>query len=136
MYSIKKTIDENVERGFRLKKIREKLGFEGRSLSKFAEAIEYDQSNLSNMEKGKKTIPLTVVEMLFNRHNVSANWLLFGQGEIFMNTETNVLAEQAATYKNEDDRLTRLERENEVLHIRLQGKETENTLLRKMVGIN
>ena len=78
------------EKGERLKKLREFLGFPGRKMSSFSSEIGYAQSNLSNIEAGIKDLPVTVAKALSDRYNVNANWLLFGKGEMIENSQMKI----------------------------------------------
>jgi phage repressor protein C with HTH and peptisase S24 domain len=72
-----------IERGSRLRQIRENLGFDGRKRSLFANVINYAQSNLGHMEVGRKDVPISIAEILSKKYNVSSDWLLFGIGSMY-----------------------------------------------------
>lgn len=74
-----------MESGERLKLVREKLGFGGRNMRKFANEINYAQPSISAIESGQKPIPVKIAEILSNRYQVNADWLLFEIGEMFSN---------------------------------------------------
>ena len=74
-----------MESGERLKLVREKLGFGGRNMRKFANEINYAQPSISAIESGLKPIPIKIAEILSNRYQINADWLLFEIGEMFSN---------------------------------------------------
>lgn len=64
---------ENITFGERLKKIRVDNNVSQNELAKY---LEITPSSLSYYENGVRTPPITIINKLVNRFNVSANWLL------------------------------------------------------------
>lgn len=76
---------DRYERGNRLKKLIEILGFTGKS---FAETIGMSQGAVSNVITGKRAITIELVDRISQRHsNVNILWLLFGQGSALKNDD-------------------------------------------------
>jgi len=67
--------------GQRLKKLREELNL---SQGKMANLLGVSQSALSKWESGKREIPIGVLIKLKQKFNVNLNWLLSGQGDMFL----------------------------------------------------
>ncbi len=65
----------------RLKKLRETLGH---SQSNFAKLISMDRSNYCRVEKGKRELADYYVELICLKFNVNKEWLLQGDGEMFI----------------------------------------------------
>jgi phage repressor protein C with HTH and peptisase S24 domain len=81
-----------IEKGERLKEIRNFLGYGGRKLSEFAGELDYYQSNLSKIENGERDIPTSLLEKLSKRYNISSDWLLYGVGsQTLSSNETTAL---------------------------------------------
>ena len=69
--------------------IREK----GYSASRFAEEINFNQSNLSKILRGERKVPSELETKILERfQDVNKVWLLTGEGEMLTNNET--LSEQ------------------------------------------
>lgn len=66
----------------RLARIRKDLGF--RTQKDFAEVLEMPWRTLQTYEQATTAIPSTFILKLKNQFNISADWLLFGVGEIFL----------------------------------------------------
>ncbi|MCS6876638.1 MAG: helix-turn-helix transcriptional regulator, partial [Aquificaceae bacterium] len=76
---MKKELQE--ETGERLRAIREALGYSG---ADFAEALGIGVETYRNYERGLANIPLGVLKALRERFSVNLNYLITGQGNMFM----------------------------------------------------
>ncbi len=65
----------------RLRLIRELLQF---NQTEFSKALGFKQSHISAVESEKKEVSVKIIYALVNKFKVSANWLLSGEGEIFL----------------------------------------------------
>lgn len=77
----------------RLREVRENLGF---SQGEFAEKLEIKQQLLSKYETGRLDISNTIKVRLHVDFNVSIDWLLTGNGNIFINNSNEKLSFQDA----------------------------------------
>jgi transcriptional regulator with XRE-family HTH domain len=68
----------------RLIKFRESLKL---NQKQFAEAINFNQSYVSEIERGKKDITIKLVSKLFEQYQVSTHWLLYGYGNMIIANE-------------------------------------------------
>ena len=77
--------NQHIEKGLRLKKIREILCGTDKSLVKFSEEMGIQYSNYSRIENGHRDIPTSLLEKLANvskgNMKVNINYLLIGNGE-------------------------------------------------------
>jgi transcriptional regulator with XRE-family HTH domain len=73
-----------MESGLRLREVREKLGFGGRNMNRFAKAIDYPQPSLSAIESGSRPISKVLATILTSRYNISSDWLLLEKGICLM----------------------------------------------------
>lgn len=73
----------------RLRKIREKLGY---TQGEFAKELQIKQQLLSKYETGRLDISNTLKVKLHLDFNVSIDWLLTGNGSIFLNNSEQKLS--------------------------------------------
>lgn len=72
----------HVEIGERLKKFRKSIGV---SQSEFAERLKIHQPNLSEIEKGTRTLGGGILQKLMNEYTqLSIKWLMLGEGEMIL----------------------------------------------------
>lgn len=64
----------------RFSMVREKLGFSQKDL---ADSLGIQKSVVSEIESGKRDLSKNVMISLMNKFNVSTDWLLTGEGEMF-----------------------------------------------------
>lgn len=64
----------------RFSMVREKLGFSQKDL---ADSLGIQKSVVSEIESGKRELSKNVMIALMNKFNVSTDWLLTGEGEMF-----------------------------------------------------
>lgn len=64
----------------RFSMVREKLGFSQKDL---ADSLGIQKSVVSEIESGKRELSKNVMISLMNKFNVSTDWLLTGEGEMF-----------------------------------------------------
>ena len=74
--------------GKRLKSIREKLEF---SQEKFGNKIGLSNSGVSKIESGSTNLSKQVTVALVREFNVNENWLLTGDGEMFVENDNSLL---------------------------------------------
>ncbi len=67
----------------RLKEIRKALGF---SQTEFAKHLGITQTAYSMIENGKRPLASKYVKVICSTFNVNENWLLTGQGEMFLSS--------------------------------------------------
>ena len=68
-----------------LKSLRQELGL---SLSKFSEKLEIPAMTLSRYERGERMPSAQLFIQLDKKLNVNLNWLVSGEGEMFVNRNT------------------------------------------------
>lgn len=73
--------DYSVDMCLRIKEIRKVLGMDR---DKFAESLAISLSHLTNVENGKRAITVDLLNMLYIVYGVSADYVLFGKGEMFL----------------------------------------------------
>lgn len=73
--------DYSVDMCLRIKEIRKVLGMDR---DKFAESLAISLSHLTNVENGKRAITVDFLNMLYLVYGVSADYVLFGKGEMFL----------------------------------------------------
>ena len=66
----------------RLKKIRNEFRL---NQKEFAEKLRFNQSYYSELERAKKAMTIQALKALIERFNVSADWMLTGQGPMLLN---------------------------------------------------
>ena len=71
----------------RLRLIRMLLHF---NQTEFSKALGFKQSHISAIESEKKEVSVNIIYALINKFKVSANWLLSGNGEMFLTHHDHV----------------------------------------------
>ncbi|MCB0551214.1 MAG: helix-turn-helix transcriptional regulator [Phaeodactylibacter sp.] len=105
----------------RLKWLRRSLGM---TQEEFAEKMDISQSTYSHIEKGgKSNLTLGQTLLLFERLDVSPNWLLLGRGNKFLKEEpaprVYVTEEEQAPYQAQGSQESKKgSLKEEVLHIK------------------
>lgn len=61
----------------------------------FAHKMGFKPSYYSELEAGKREMTARVLSTLFTLFNVSADWMLSGQGSMFLNTPSHTLVVEA-----------------------------------------
>lgn len=79
----------------RLALLRKTLGF--RTQKDFAEVLDMPWRTLQSYEQATTSIPSTFIFKLKNQFNISANWLLFGKGEMFLTQNSQKLEFENST---------------------------------------
>jgi len=96
--------------GQRLKMLRKSINF---SQDEMADALKCKRPMLSLYENGKTSIPDEIYLIVNNLYNVDLNWLLTGEGEMYisqqptsvLNTNTNIvndLKQEITTLRNKN----------------------------------
>lgn len=67
-----------------LKEIRKNTGL---TQQEFAKELDVALSTVASVENGTREISKSVMKVLIEKYNISANWLLTGDGEMYENTE-------------------------------------------------
>jgi transcriptional regulator with XRE-family HTH domain len=76
----------NVEIGARLRQFRENLDLSQREFSK---CIDISQSYCSMLERGTLTINPLIMRTIYENFNISVDWLITGEGDIFRRGKTS-----------------------------------------------
>lgn len=112
----------------RIQALIEALGISGREFCK-----SIGQSNSWNRTIGKNIGTDIVVKILSTYPQVNINWLMFGEGDIFVNTEANMLKDSSPKLyfnKNIENLLEELRLDNKDL--REENKQLRESLLELM----
>ncbi|MDR0302347.1 MAG: helix-turn-helix domain-containing protein [Treponema sp.] len=75
--------------GDRFREIREKLGV---NQSELARAIDANPSIISDIERGEKEPSKKIISSLITKYKVNSNWLLTGEGSMFITLSKNEIA--------------------------------------------
>jgi len=75
--------------GDRFKELRENLHF---NQSELARLIEANPSIISDIERGEKEPSKKIISALIIKYQINSNWLLTGEGEMFIKTAGNEIA--------------------------------------------
>jgi SOS-response transcriptional repressor LexA len=75
--------------GDRFKELRENLRF---NQSELARLIEANPSIISDIERGEKEPSKKIISALIIKYKINSNWLLTGEGEMFVKTSGNEIA--------------------------------------------
>lgn len=75
------SVGYTVDLCLRIKEVRKALRM---SRQKFAEKLSVSISHLSNIENGKRSVTIDFVYALYQLYNVSADYVLFGKGGMFL----------------------------------------------------
>lgn len=85
MVKMKKT-DLMIEIGTRLKQFRNNLDLSQRDLSK---RLDISQTYYSMLERGKLPLSPLIMRIIFEHFNISLDWLITGEGDIFYRGKNN-----------------------------------------------
>ena len=80
-----------------LNRIREVIIKSGISDNAFAKSIDVPQATFSNMFQRKSEPKPSWLRLISEKYNVSANWLLTGEGEMFTTPDTEVATKEQIT---------------------------------------
>jgi len=75
---------ESVKKDSRIKQVRFSLGFD---VKKMAEVLNVTVQHVYNMESESKPVSLGTVSLLFEKFNISSNWLLHGKGSMLFDAD-------------------------------------------------
>ena len=103
--------NQKLEQCARLKTLRIELGYKQ---GEFAQLVGLKQGSYSDIERGKNAINLKILGFLAKNYNVNANWLILGDGEIYLKKEKNLTPIQIASSYLEE-RLAKIEKDILVL---------------------
>lgn len=78
--------DYSVDLCLRIKEVRKALRM---SRQKFAEKLSVSMSHLSNIENGKRSVTIDFLCALRRLYDVSADYVLFGKGAMFLDKSEN-----------------------------------------------
>lgn len=65
--------------GERFSQMRRELGF---NQTQFADELEIDRPSINKIEKDKRTPSYNIIQKLL-KYNISIDWLLYGEGQMF-----------------------------------------------------
>ena len=85
--------------GERVKEIRKELGL---TLEKFGEKLGVKKNALSAIENGRNSLTEQMAKAICREYNVSSNYLINGDGEMFDNLPQTILDELCAQYDLSD----------------------------------
>lgn len=85
--------------GERVKQVRKELGL---SLEKFGEKIGLRKSSLSQIENGINNLTDQTIRGICREYNVSYDYLIDGEGEMFTNLPDTILDELCIQYGLDD----------------------------------
>jgi len=71
----------------RLETIRESLKKSGKE---FAHILEIKEQTYSSIKKNNRKISINEIKILKEKLNISSNWLIFGEGEMYLTSEINL----------------------------------------------
>jgi transcriptional regulator with XRE-family HTH domain len=98
-----------MDKGSRLKNARKQIGF---TQDKLAKSIGLKQANIRDLESGKVKISTLHALALEHVHNLNAQWLLTGEGEMFFqkgNFDKETTAQKPANKKEKASNIVELE---------------------------
>ena len=85
--------------GERIRSIRKELGL---TLEKFGEKLGVKKNSISQLENGKNSLTDQMAKSICREYNVSYDYLMNGEGEMFDNLPQTVLDELCAQYDLDD----------------------------------
>lgn len=85
--------------GERVKEIRKNLGL---TLEKFGEKLGVQRAAVSKMEKGQVTLTEQMAKSICREYNVSYDYLVDGEGEMFTDLPDTILDELCIQYDLDD----------------------------------
>lgn len=98
------------------------------SKNAFAKSLSMDQTTVNNQILGKRSVSIDLVlSFLTNYPNISAEWLMRGEGEMFIQEKT----EYADKLSDETEGYSTIRE----LQDKIVALEAENNVLREMVGL-
>lgn len=85
--------------GERIREIRKELGL---TLEKFGEKLGVKKNSISQLENGKNSLTDQMTKSICREYNVSYDYLMNGEGEMFDDLPQTVLDELCAQYDLDD----------------------------------
>lgn len=90
----------------------------------FAKEIDMSRSNLANIETGKINLIDRVISTICTRFQLSKEWLLTGQGDMYIQTDDKIVAQLVEKYNMTDE-------QRQVMEIFLDMPEEKRQLVAK-----
>lgn len=87
------------EQGERVKEVRKSLNL---TLEKFGEKLGVGKTAISNIETGNRNLTEQMALAICREYNVSYDFLIYGEGEMFDNLPETILDELCLQYKLND----------------------------------
>lgn len=124
--------------GKRFKDFRKKLNL---TQAKLAEALSCKQATIADYEKGRITPSAKILNIMVENYNLNVNWLLTGEGPMFLNQEPNTnnvpAREETSKLKKLEEEIAALKKsitelEKECQELDIQNKELNNKLVHRM----
>lgn len=110
-----------------LQRVKDFIEKKGVSKNAFAKSLGMEQTTVNNQLIGKRGMSIDLIlSFLHNYPDISAEWLLRGNGEMFLKEENKEPAAPSQQSKNEDVQFMRE---------RIISLESENRVLREMLGL-
>lgn len=109
-------------------RIREIIHKKGMSITQFATGAKIDQSNLSSILNGKRSIGSGVISKIALAYDINIEWLTSGEGEMYKRDTNHCLHEPSAQNSREieykEKYINQLENEIELLRKTLEEQST------------
>ena len=90
---------EEMTQGERIKEIRKSLNL---TLEKFGEKLGVGKAAISNIEKGNRNLTEQMAKSICREYNVSYDYLVDGEGEMFTDLPDTILDELCIQYDLDD----------------------------------
>ncbi len=104
----------------RLKQIRITLGYNQKEI---AEKLGYELTTYRSFEYKSKNLPVEFLSALICTFSVNINWLLTGNGDMFINTKENISSKIITLNENRD---------NKNLFFSIEEIKTLNNIIKKI----
>ena len=110
-----------------LQRVKDFIEKKGVSKNAFAKSLGMEQTTVNNQLIGKRGMSIDLIlSFLHNYPDISAEWLLRGNGEMFLKEENKEPAAPSQQSESEDVQFMRE---------RIISLESENRVLREMLGL-
>jgi transcriptional regulator with XRE-family HTH domain len=81
-----------MSKGKRLKQARESIGL---SQADLGEPLNFAYSKIRDLESGKQKVTMEIAAGLEEKFSISSNWIVTGEGDMFVNGESNTAGYQS-----------------------------------------
>lgn len=125
---------EKKPEAIRLKKFRNAVGLKQED---FALPLGLLQGSYSDVERGKTSLTVSIIQRLISKYKLNPYWLFIGEGPMFLEGDNDQadVADHKRHYGKSGDDLTALTRRLDMMEGQINAMRGENEALKKVISL-